>query len=757
MRLSRLVHARWQRLALGAAAVLAASAALAFAPGAAPAAAPATLDLTQLQALLYASPSGVNGTFDTVVGGSAGQLPTTIPMKVLSIVGGAGPEGALILFQADMTDPVMARIGNIASGMSGSPLYVMDGGQRKLIGALSYGDVFTLGGLGLATPIEYMLAIEAGHDFGPAAPPVKAVRPGLSSGRSRSANLVVTVKSAAGATVRRIVVAPDETAAREVAPAAGTVVFAPLEAVLIGGLPYASPIYKHLAAAFEARGLTVQSGLGTGPDGWDPTFSTPLVGGASLAAMYTDGDMWAGALGTATYVNGDHVLAFGHPMDWVGSTSLYLDNAYVDGIWGSSLAAYKLGEPGSVRGTITLDYGSGIGGRLDQTPAQVPVTSAATVATDATRTAQSRTCLTQLWADTQTGSYLASAATGVPILKASRLASMPGSAVTTTTVVVSDGTHTYTVTRRNLWDDAWDVQYVATMDVATILSTLTADPDGIAPATIRSVDLQTSADQTRRAATIAGVSVTGGLHPGHNVVHVTLNAYGVADQQTVDVPLDLPAGTSTEGSLAIAPANNGSSTGVIVSSDGATPAPTPTPPSRQTLAQVVATLNGAPTNDMIAVTFTPGGGVVTPANAGGGTKVVPAPAPTPVPTPVPTSPVAVTATAHTDWFVLGSVSAQTPAITLKAAPATVKKGRRTRITGVLGNVTSDADVKIYRRYLGSSARTLVATLTATAGGGSASFAYTTGPVRRSAAFIAVYDGSYSVLAGTAGVTVRVRN
>ena len=43
--------------------------------------------------------------------------------------------------------------------MSGSPIYVVDDGVAKLIGALSYGHVFTLGGTGLATPIEYMAAI----------------------------------------------------------------------------------------------------------------------------------------------------------------------------------------------------------------------------------------------------------------------------------------------------------------------------------------------------------------------------------------------------------------------------------------------------------------------------------------------------------------------------------------------------------------------------------------------------------------------
>lgn len=723
--------------ALALAALLAVSLTLVLAQRAA-AAPPASLDLTQLQGLLDASPSGVDGTFDTVVGGAAGQLPVTIPMKVLSIVGGYGPDGALILFEADMADPVMARIGNIAMGMSGSPLYVMDGGHKKLIGALSYGDMFTLGGLGLATPIQYMLAIEAGHELGPAAAGApaqgKAARPGRAARPTVTTKLAHPVRSATGATIRRIVVAPDAASAKAVAPAAGTAVFAPLEAVRIGGLPYASPLYQKLAAAVEARGHAVQRGLGAGPDGWDPSFTTPLVGGAALAAMYTNGDLWAGGIGTVTYVNGDHLLAFGHPMDWVGPTSLYLNNAYINGIWGSSLAAYKIGSPGSLRGTITQDRGSGIAGRLDQTPQQVPVTSSATVTTDVTRTARSSTSVTQLWADREFGSLLAAVAAGVAVTRASDAASLPGSATTTTTVVVSDGARAYTVTRDNLWDDPWDVQYVAVSDIEAILRTLTENPDGIAPATVRSVDLQATASTARRTATIADVSVAAPLRAGANVVRVSLNAYGVTEPLTVDVTLDLPAGTPMEGTISVAPA--------AASAEPEEGASGSKPATRQTLAQVVEALNAAPTNDMLEVTYTPGGGSLPPDSGAS------APGPAPV-TPV-------SATAHTGWVVGGTISKATAGVSLRARPAKLEKRGRVLLQGVLANVSADAGVRIYRRFVGATSAVLVATVPAPAGFDGATFSYRTGVLARSAVFTAVFDGDAATLAGSGSVRVTVR-
>ena len=166
-----------------------------------------TLDLQQLQALLDASGTGtVNGYFLTV---DKGSHIARIPMTVDAIEDNAGPDGALILFQADMTDPVMAIIGNIAGGMSGSPLYVQDGGVDKLIGALSYGDAFTLAGYGMATPIEYMSAIEARY---PTATATRNAQTTSAAPRTYATTLQQPVAAGGGA-VNRIVVAPSLAAA----------------------------------------------------------------------------------------------------------------------------------------------------------------------------------------------------------------------------------------------------------------------------------------------------------------------------------------------------------------------------------------------------------------------------------------------------------------------------------------------------------------------------------------------------------------
>ena len=87
--------------------------------------------------------------------------------------------------------------------MSGSPVYVDDGGA-KLVGAVSYGEYFTSNGLGLATPIEHMMALE--DDF-----TIDPLSARLAKAVDLRAPLVV-----AGQTVRKVVVAPTTATARGV-------------------------------------------------------------------------------------------------------------------------------------------------------------------------------------------------------------------------------------------------------------------------------------------------------------------------------------------------------------------------------------------------------------------------------------------------------------------------------------------------------------------------------------------------------------
>ena len=84
------------------------------------------------------------------------------------------------------------------------------------------------------------------------------------------------------------------------------------------------------------------------------------------------GDLWAGGIGTVTYVDTPTVVAFGHPAYYEGDTGLYLCNAWIDGVWPSTYMAYKLGRPAAVRGTLTQDRLAGIVGIDGIKPVEIP-------------------------------------------------------------------------------------------------------------------------------------------------------------------------------------------------------------------------------------------------------------------------------------------------------------------------------------------------------------------------------------------------
>lgn len=707
-RRSRMSTRGWQTIVALALCAAAAFAAVVLPSRAAAAPIEPTLTLVELQTLLDAGP--VTGYFKTV---DQGDHIATVPMTVLSIAGGAGPDGALILFEADMTDPLMQRIGTIAAGMSGSPLFVDDGGTDKLIGALSYGDWFTLGGLALATPIEYMSAVDARYS--------SRLAPRTTA--PQKITLPEPVSATDGATVRNIVVAHSKQEA-EKARAAGATVFAPLAQVQIGGLPKGSRAYAALSKALAKR-HTVLNTAGTGAHGWDPNFTTELKGGAALAAMYTRGDLWAGGIGTVTYVNDTRLVAFGHPFDWIGPTSLYLCNAQIDGIWPSSLSAYKLGTPGMVRGSLTQDRGSAVAGTIGAAPAEVPVTSQATLDSS---TATSETWVTQRWADDDWyGSEFIGAAASVAAYKVSDRVSLPGSAETTTKVVVTDGTTQYTIERTNLWDDPEDVLWLSAMEAVDIIDTINYDPHGVASAHIVSVDTDVTLSETRRSATIVDVSVPGGLRIGDNTVVVSFRPFGQTTPVTLETTLTLPAGTLLEGELCVAPAN-GSESPLQPGDSGPSASSTPL-----TLAEIVDKLNALPSNNEIAISFTPSWYEGEEEEA-------------------------ITAIASTDYVVHGSAVKSTPGLRVFARPAKVYRYGRTVISGRFfgADETADETVRIYRRTLGQPKFVLVATVPVMSIDGMGFFSYRTPRLRGPAVFRAEWDGNDMTLAAKASVLVGLR-
>jgi hypothetical protein len=275
---------------------------------------------------------GMKGEVWTVFKGSN---PESFGVQVTGIIRNAlGPGKSMIL--CELTDPRVQLMGAVA-GMSGSPLYV-DG---KLAGVLSYQiqrfETVRYAGF---TPISDMLEVSA-----------------LPAGREGFVPTPIPVQG--GRDTRGTVSAQ----------------FTPMSpAFALGGL--APDVAALLEPQFTALGLNVTA-LG-GNSGGDAALvpsapPKPLRPGDVVAVALAIGDISLAGTGTVSYVDGDRILAFGHPMMSLGATELPMASAEVVSILPSQYNSIKVSNTGGIIGVFSQDRLSGIYGQLGRKPSMVPV------------------------------------------------------------------------------------------------------------------------------------------------------------------------------------------------------------------------------------------------------------------------------------------------------------------------------------------------------------------------------------------------
>ncbi|MSU46951.1 MAG: hypothetical protein EXS42_07490 [Lacunisphaera sp.] len=269
-----------------------------------------------------------------------GHDPEPFSVQVTGILRNAlGPGKSMIL--CELTDPRVQSMGAVA-GMSGSPLYI-DG---QLAGVLSYQiqrfETVRYAGF---TPISDMLEVSSlppvRDSFAPTPIPVKGDRD------SRMAPVIVTASD-----------------------------FQPLTpAFSVGGL---SPeVAALLAPQFQALGLSI-NGLGGSDSGSDhPRSAVPnpksLRPGDVVAVALAVGDISLAGTGTVSHVDGNRILAFGHPMLRLGATELPMASAEIVTILPSQFNSVKISNTGGIIGAFSQDRLSGIYGELGRIPVMVPV------------------------------------------------------------------------------------------------------------------------------------------------------------------------------------------------------------------------------------------------------------------------------------------------------------------------------------------------------------------------------------------------
>jgi hypothetical protein len=262
-------------------------------------------------------------------------------------------------------------VAKVVAGMSGSPIYF----NGKMAGAYAYGWTFGAEPVAGVTPIRHMLddlerplpklidgwRIDLTGGSGPALP--KQSMNGVN--RYQGALEHYDVREHSASLAKRA-------ASRDITGVEGMPTLKPVATpLLMGGMTTAAlDVAKDLVAPLGFEPLQA----GGGGDGDEPDAPTRFEDGGAIGVQLVRGDMSAMGLGTVTRVEGDKLVAFGHPMNEAGVTALPTSIGRVLWFLASANRSFKLGMPVRSMGALLNDRQASIVVSQSAKAPTIPVT-----------------------------------------------------------------------------------------------------------------------------------------------------------------------------------------------------------------------------------------------------------------------------------------------------------------------------------------------------------------------------------------------
>ena len=282
-------------------------------------------------------------------------------VEIVGVLKSYAPKQDLIL--ARIHSDAIAKTGIIA-GMSGSPVYV----DNKLVGALAYGWPFSREPICGITPIQSMLDIRK-------APPSAPVP--IGGAATRAGDFMAAFRDRDFSHALEAMIAP----LKREQTAAGMAML-PLPVSFSGSLAPGG-LFDRMTEA--AGWMAAPSGASGSPSGASATASSGgidatapdldrLEPGSAVAAVLLSGDMVLSATGTVTWVDGNSILAFGHPFLSMGPVDMPMARAEVLTVLPSLYRSFKFSSTGARLGSVSQDRSTGILGSFGKPPTMVPVT-----------------------------------------------------------------------------------------------------------------------------------------------------------------------------------------------------------------------------------------------------------------------------------------------------------------------------------------------------------------------------------------------
>ncbi len=288
--------------------------------------------------------AGMKGKGRTVF---AGTKIEEFNVEILGVLRNWQPKKDLIL--ARLEGGPLERTG-VMEGMSGSPVYI-DG---KLIGAVSYSiGSFSKDALSGITPIEEMLKIEEKEL------PRSSISTRIPVKKHMTLDDLFEINK-------------DYLRSNSASMVQGRTL-TPLSIPLVFS-GFSPNVFEKTASFFSRMGFSPISAVPSGQALEDISFQNiRLRGGDPVGAQLISGDMDMTAIGTVTYVEGNKVLAFGHPLYNLGSVDYIMTKAKILTLLPSLQSSSKLAVTDIPIGRFTQDRNAGIFGEIGKSPRLIPI------------------------------------------------------------------------------------------------------------------------------------------------------------------------------------------------------------------------------------------------------------------------------------------------------------------------------------------------------------------------------------------------
>jgi hypothetical protein len=289
-------------------------------------------------------------------------------VEVIGVLTQSGPDDTLVLVR--VSGDVIERSGGIASGMSGSPVYI-DG---KLLGAVSHGFVWGDHSLGLVTPISKMLkvleripVIETEDQTEEA----EQIEASDEEDEKEAPFIRPDLMEISDGNFYRVILADTKYEAEIIAQKSDhdTLVAYPVGMPLMVNGMSKRGIDRLEKELQRFNIIPIQSGAAPGDT------ENPLPEpGAAVAVQLVRGDIEVSGLGTLTYIDNERFLAFGHEFFNLGNVNFFAAGGYIHTTVPNLEFPFKIGASLQPIGSITQDRGSAIGGVMGQLPEVIKFT-----------------------------------------------------------------------------------------------------------------------------------------------------------------------------------------------------------------------------------------------------------------------------------------------------------------------------------------------------------------------------------------------